>query len=313
VLAHDGPIWLNLARLAKAPIPFIFGDGKARIQPVYVEDLVDFLMSVINNGRFSNDIHDLGGPQIIPFEQFIQLIHLEYRGKKHSIVHVPLGLLLKALTILERHFYSLLPINTGQLSPFIYDSTPEYNPLAERHALGMKSPEEMIRINVDKEKEDLVFNRLCHECNMFCRYLVNTEPSEYVLKKYANAHRMRNTESQFRSTSFDRFLINLSLWNNLCTRLADSYTRVFSKRSVFRKKLILLLAILESTHPYHEYLDSVDSYSKPKLFAALLMKPFVFAFYLALSVLLLAPFHIAFAAVSKLRSSNNPTIPEEVA
>jgi NADH dehydrogenase len=313
VIGKDGPIWLNLSKLAKAPFPFIFGDGKTKIQPVCVEDLVNILLSVIVNEIFSNETSDLGGPDIIAFEEFIRLIHLEYNGKQTTLRHIPLKPLIYFLGILEKYLYPFLPITTGQLSPFRYDSVAEPNPLHDRHAPGMVSPQEMIRIVVQKEEEELSIKKLFDECMVFCRYLLDMEPSEYVSQKYADAHGIRNADSQFRSSPFDRFLINFSQWSTLCSKLVDSYTRIFSKRSVFRKKLILLLAILESTHPYHEYLDSVDSYSKPKLFAALLMKPFVFAFYLALSVLLLAPFHIAFAAVSKLRSSNNPTIPEEVA
>jgi NADH dehydrogenase len=313
VLGKDGPIWLNLAKLAKAPLPFIFGDGKAKIQPIYVEDLVDILMSVIDNEIFSNETYDLGGPEIMPFEEFIQLIHSEYHARQTSIRHIPMKPFIYLLGSLEKYFCSFLPITTGQLSPFRYNSIIEPNPLHDRHSPGMSSPKEMIRIIVDKEKEELVFNKLYNECKVFCRYLPNMEPSEYIIEKYSDAHRTRNYDSQFRATSFDRFLISLSLRNILCTKLVDSYTRVFSGRSVFRKKLILFLAILETTHPYHEYLDSVDSYSRPKLFAALLMKPLLFGFHLALSTIMLAPLHVAFSAASKFRPSKNPTITEEEA
>lgn len=312
VIGKGGAIWLNLAKFAKAPFPFIIGDGKVRIQPIYVEDLGSILISIIDNELFSNETYDLGGPEIIPFEEFIQLIHLEYHGRQASLRHIPLRPLIYFLVIPEKYFYSLLPINSGQLSPFLFDSVAKSNALHDLHVPGMHSPEKMIRIVIHKEKRDLFYEKLRDECRIFCRYLMRMEPSEYVTKKYADAHRVRNADSQFRATAFDRFLIKFSRLNNLCTKLADSYARIFSNRSVFRKKLILLLAILESTHPYHEYLDSMDSYGKPKLFVALLLKALLFSLHLALSALVLAPFHVAFAAASKLQSSNSPTTTEDV-
>jgi NADH dehydrogenase len=304
VIGKDGPIWLKLSKLARAPFPFIFGDGKARIQPIYVEDLVDILISVIDNEIFSNETYDMGGPEILPFEEFIHLIHSEYMGKRTSIQHIPLKPLLYLLGTLEKFFYSFLPVTTGQLSPFRYNSVADPNPLHGRHAIGIKSPEGMIRTIVAGEKEDLALKRLYHECKVFCHYLVNTPPIEYVSKKYADAQRAKNSDFQFRSSSFDRFLIKFSQWNTIYTRVSDSYTRVFSKHSVFRKKLILLLAILETTSPHYKYLDTIDSSSMTTFYISLFKNCFIFGSILLLSLVILGPVHILLGAYSKFRTSH---------
>ena len=42
------------------------------------------------------------------------------------------------------------------------------------------------------------------------------------------------------------------------TKIIDAYTAIFRPFSTVRRKLVLLLAILESCAPTHAYLDSVD-------------------------------------------------------
>ena len=61
----------------------------------------------------------------------------------------------------------------------------------------------------------------------------------------------------------DGFLVKVAGIGPWSTKIIDAYTRVFRPFSTVRKKLILLLAILESCAPTHAYLDSVDSGSIP--------------------------------------------------
>ncbi len=310
VIGKDGPIWHNLSKMSKLPFPFIFGDGKTEIQPIYVEDLVNVLLSVIENDIFLNEIYDLGGPEIVPFEEFIQLVHLEYRGNQTPVRHVPLKPLVYFLKSFENYFPSFLPVTTGQLSPFRFNSVGEVSLLHEYHASNMRSLKEMIRIILDKEKKELILGNLAKECKVFCNYLSNMESGEYVSNKYIGAHVLGNGEPLFRSTDFDRFLVNFSQRGKFCLRLVDSYTRFFSRNSAFRKKLILLLAILESTYPYHEYIDSADSCGKVRLFASLFAKLLIFPFYLLLSALVLSPFHFAFGVKSRPRALDKSSTTE---
>ena len=98
---------------------------------------------------------------------------------------------------------------------------------------------------------DLALQR---ECDVFCRYLVGAAPAAYVIAQYVDFH----TPDRFQPDRFDGFLIRLASRGPLFTRLADTYASRFARRAILRRKLVLLLALLESTPPSSDYVDTVD-------------------------------------------------------
>lgn len=301
VIGKDGSIWLNLAKLSKSPLPIIFGGGKVNIQPIYIDDLADIILFIIHENLFHNETFDLGGPEILSFEDFIQMIHIKYHGKKHPAIRIPLGLMINILRVAEKFFYNQLPINTGQLSPFLYDSIAKENRLDEQHSIRLRSPREMLQKVIDSENAELLSKELDSECRAFCRYLFDIQPNEYILKKYFDAHNTKTMDFKSKTGLFDKLLIRFSTRSRFFAKLSDSYTRVFFNHSVFRRKLLLILAILESTHPYHNHIDAVDSHSKTNLFVIIFFRTLLFSFSLMISALLFAPLHISSMCVSKLK------------
>lgn len=90
-----------------------------------------------------------------------------------------------------------------------------------------------------------------HECWVFTRYLVGREPTEYVLSKYLDAHRVAPAYAT--RDTFHRRLLRVARAGPTFARLADAYARIFARHGVLRKKLILLLAVLETSPPFcHE-------------------------------------------------------------
>jgi hypothetical protein len=90
------------------------------------------------------------------------------------------------------------------------------------------------------------------ECRVLTRYLTGSEPTPYVIEKYCNAHR---TSGAFEGTSLDHWLTNLACAKPLFTLPADAYARFFASHGLLRRKLILLLAILEVSPPFFKALD----------------------------------------------------------
>ena len=129
---------------------------------------------------------------------------------------------------------------------------------------------------------------LDRECAVFSRYLIGQEPNEYVKNKYRAAHQI----SSFRAAGecrADAFLIKVASIGPGTTRIIDAYTRIFRPFSTVRRKLVLLLAILESCAPTHRYLDSVDSCSIPLLFLRFINRSVMFALAALVGVLFLFP------------------------
>jgi hypothetical protein len=96
--------------------------------------------------------------------------------------------------------------------------------------------------------------QLQRECDVFCRYLVGTPASAYVMAKYRDFH----SRDPFQLDRFERFLVRVAACGPLFARFADTYASRFARRAILRRKLVFLLAVLESAPPSADYIDTVD-------------------------------------------------------
>jgi len=97
------------------------------------------------------------------------------------------------------------------------------------------------------------------EVDVFCRYLLSEVPTNYVRDQYCLAIVARGLAEDDNLTAFDRATLSLARRHVLFTRFADAYCSVFHRCGVLRRKLVLLLAILEHTAP------SAAQFDQPKL------------------------------------------------
>lgn len=87
---------------------------------------------------------------------------------------------------------------------------------------------------------------LGRECDTFCRYLSGARAPEGVRAKYREAHELGVVATAAASTRFDRALVAWARSGTFATRLADAHARLFRNGGLLRRKLVLLLAILET-------------------------------------------------------------------
>ncbi|HKQ77192.1 MAG TPA: NAD-dependent epimerase/dehydratase family protein [Blastocatellia bacterium] len=125
VIGPGGGPWSAISKLARGPFVALPGDGKARMQPIALEDIVACLRTILAKNLFTDQIIELGGPEKITCEQFLKRIHKRYRGKEPAVLRLPLKPLIAILSVMEKIFSNLAPVNAGQLSPFWQDSTAE--------------------------------------------------------------------------------------------------------------------------------------------------------------------------------------------
>ncbi|MGB9521254.1 MAG: SDR family oxidoreductase [Anaerolineales bacterium] len=74
-----------------AAIPFVFimpGDGRTMLQPLWVEDLATVLTWSLDDPSTINQTFEIGGPELLPFEEIVQLVMETIRLKKR-IIHIP--------------------------------------------------------------------------------------------------------------------------------------------------------------------------------------------------------------------------------
>jgi hypothetical protein len=141
---------------------------------------------------------------------------------------------------------------------------------------------------------------LDRECVVFSKYLLGIKPTEYVMQKYHQAHEIGSVMAGRRSNLFDRLMTGFATISPVATRIADSYAALFLRNGLLRRKLIVLLAILESCAPSYSRLDSIDE-TRP-LFIVLKMIKSVCAsgVLLLIATLTFLPLHVLFGVTQTL-------------
>src|SRR5690242_14310614 len=137
----------------------------------------------------------------------------------------------------------------------------------------------------DSTVDDQTLDR---ECSVFSIYLVGEPPSEYVKKKYRAAHKAGFLIGIDPQPAED-FLVRVASIAPWSTKMTDVYTRLFHPYSTLRRKLILLLAILETCAPSYARVDSADASFIGVLLARLAIHFLTYLVILVLGIFLMLP------------------------
>ncbi len=100
VFGDDGgvlPMFVRQVRLA--PLTPVVGDGKSRLQPIWVDDVAEFFARAVDaptGGTF-----EIGGPEAVTWNEFYDRVK-RVLGKRRGTVHLPVGLVRVGATVLEK-------------------------------------------------------------------------------------------------------------------------------------------------------------------------------------------------------------------
>jgi nucleoside-diphosphate-sugar epimerase len=130
VLGPGSPIWQRLHALATLPLPLVIGNGKTRVQPIDVADVARAMVKLVERSRFSGEILELGGPDIVTFDELIRAIRSATRRSAAPLIHLPAGPLRSLLGLASQVLGPRLPVSPGQLVPFTSDGVADPNDLA---------------------------------------------------------------------------------------------------------------------------------------------------------------------------------------
>ncbi|MCX2723951.1 complex I NDUFA9 subunit family protein [Roseibium salinum] len=78
--------FLSLAKWM--PVVPLFGDGRTRLQPVFVGDVADAAVTVLTQEEAPERIYELGGPDVVTYRQLAETV-MTTGGKKRPLVPVP--------------------------------------------------------------------------------------------------------------------------------------------------------------------------------------------------------------------------------
>ena len=126
------------------------------------------------------------------------------------------------------------------------------------------------------------------EARVFTRALIGRDPSDYVLRQYARGHMALPLAPV---QAFDRVLLRTARGAPWQARMADAWARRFAGTSILRRKLTLLLAILESSAPSDAEFAPVRA-SAFGVVLRLAAAGTAAVFYTSLSLLILGPAYL---------------------
>lgn len=139
ILGPASPMVAGLAGLARMLVVPVFGPGTARVQPVWIDDVVACLLAITTTDRFRGETLDLGGPDVVTIEDLLRRIRAASGAGAARVVHIPAGPTRAALGLVEPLLRSVLPVTAGQICPFVNDgvAAPLPDDFAPRPTVGV--------------------------------------------------------------------------------------------------------------------------------------------------------------------------------
>lgn len=151
VIFGPGDEFINtLADLVrKAPVIPVVGDGQSKFQPVYVKDVADSFERGLADPSTAGKTFELGGPDILAYEQMLQIIANELGMGNKKMVHVPVGMM-KMVVAMSGPLPKAIkpPVTSEQLKMLAINNSTDNNAtpdLIEREPLALKGGISYIR------------------------------------------------------------------------------------------------------------------------------------------------------------------------
>lgn len=98
IYGKGSPDMKKIIKSLSLPVVPMVGSGKNKLQPVYVEDVVDAILKSVKKDKKT---YNIAGPDILTMEQFKNII-LKRMGKKKLTVHIPLFFVITCASVLEK-------------------------------------------------------------------------------------------------------------------------------------------------------------------------------------------------------------------
>jgi uncharacterized protein YbjT (DUF2867 family) len=102
VFGGDGgslPIYIRQVRWS--PVVTVIGDGKRRLQPIWVDDVAAFFAKSLSMPDALNRTFELAGPDVVTWDDLYERIR-RVLGKRRATIHMPYGLVRAGAAVVEK-------------------------------------------------------------------------------------------------------------------------------------------------------------------------------------------------------------------
>lgn len=117
----DGFVSLLVRLIKRSPITPVIGDGRYRLQPVYIDDVVSALVQGLTIPGASGQVIEIGGPEELAYLEILHIIKRVLRKKRLSL-HIPVSLIRPIVALVEK-LLKPAPITRDQLQMMAMGNT----------------------------------------------------------------------------------------------------------------------------------------------------------------------------------------------
>jgi NADH dehydrogenase len=111
---RDGGVLPTFVKQVRySPVVTVIGSGQQRIQPIWVDDVAEYLARAVDTPEAANRTFDLGGPDIVTWDE-LYLTIAKVLGKRRRLVHVPTAVARAGATATQ--WAPGAPLTTDQIS-----------------------------------------------------------------------------------------------------------------------------------------------------------------------------------------------------
>jgi NADH dehydrogenase len=145
VIHGGGDAFVNMyAKMFKiSPFVPVIGDGKVKMQPVYVKDIARLFKMAVSDAKFNGGIYEVGGPEQLTFDEIVNTIS-RVMGKRAFNIHLPMWLM-KINAALMRPVFKKPPISKDQLIMLNSDNICDESKVKEDFAIDLGKFEDSIK------------------------------------------------------------------------------------------------------------------------------------------------------------------------
>jgi NADH dehydrogenase len=141
-----GPGDLFTVRLSEmmrlSPVLPVIGSGKSKIQPIFIDDVVNCIKKAVTSDAFLNKVFEIGGPEQLTYEE-VTLAIAEAMGIERPMVHMPMFFMKSMAKVME----TVLPKPPVTMDQLIM--------LQEDNVCGMKDIRETFGVEPMRFREGL--------------------------------------------------------------------------------------------------------------------------------------------------------------
>jgi NADH dehydrogenase len=102
VFARDGGVLPTFVRVARfAPVTPIIGSGTRRLQPIWIEDIVEYYARAVDEPSAVNRTFEVGGPDVVTWNDLWDRLK-RVLGVRRPSLHVPIGVMRAQAALTER-------------------------------------------------------------------------------------------------------------------------------------------------------------------------------------------------------------------